>query len=115
MEPATPLLPRRRLAWLLYFGWMGFLFFRDGLSVDTLISWFVLLCAAGCLWLIETCTRRPVKSYLFLALGSASLLIVVLSLGDWDGDLGIKASLWIGMTLLGMVWTVAYERIEPRP
>lgn len=103
-----------RRAW--YFpAWLAVMFFATvGLSFRSVID-AAVLCAFGVgLWLNETRTKRPMRSFIRLALLSALLLLfLIVEVASWGGAVTMSAIMWFGVTALGAIWTVHYERTEP--
>ncbi|WP_206366545.1 hypothetical protein [Sphingomonas gei] len=95
--------------------WLAVMFFATvGLSFRSVTD-AVVLCAFGVgLWLNETRAQRPARSFIRLALGSALLfLFLVVQVASWGGDVTMSAIMWVGVTALGAIWTIHYERSEP--
>jgi hypothetical protein len=91
--------------------WVAF----AGFSLASLARGLILILLSGLGYWIETRTVRPLRSWLRVALASALLFcILVVSVSNWGGSIGLGAITWAIMTGLAAFWAYSYERIEPR-
>jgi hypothetical protein len=89
-------------------------FATAGLSLRSVTSAIVLFAFGVAGWLVETRTVRPRRSFFRLSLGSALLfLFLVIDVGLWGGNAVLGAITWFVIAVLGLVWTIYYERTEP--
>ena len=106
-DPSRPTWP----LWALLFVWC---FAIGGASFRSLASAAVLLTFGATLWWNERRARRPARSFIRLALGAALLfLFLVVETARQGGDFRLGAILWFGLSVLGAIWTIHYERTEP--
>ena len=105
-RPAQP-------AWF-FWTWLALMFFATvGLSFRSLVDAGVLCAFCIGFWLNETRVLRPARSFCRLTLGSALLfLFLVIEVGSWGGDFTMGAVMWLGVTVLGAIWTIHYERSD---
>jgi hypothetical protein len=95
--------------------WLAVMFSATaGLSFRSMID-AAMLCAFGIgLWLNETRAQRPARSFIRLVLGSVLLfLFLVVQVASWGGNVTMSSLMWVGVTVLGAIWTIHYERSEP--
>lgn len=86
-----------------------------GLSIRSLVSGLILLGFGLAAFFVERRTRRPARSYLRLLLFSALLFsFFVIDVASWKGDWVLGLIAWLGVSCLTAIWTVYYERTEPR-
>jgi hypothetical protein len=65
---------------------------------------------------VETRASRPRQTYFRLAIVSALLFdVLVISVTQSHGNLGLSSLTWLVMTILGLVLAITYERTEPLP
>ena len=100
--------------WLLYLAWLGLatvLLLQDGLDAATLclLGALALIAAAG--WYIATRVARPWRSYFAVALGSACLAALFVSLRFTI----VALAFWLVLTLLALTWAWYWEWTEPLP
>lgn len=90
---------------------IGVSVFQDGVSAST-----VVLVSLGAIWgssahLIDARLSRPAKTYAYLALASSIAAALFIGVPAWDHDnptIGIIG--WAGVTILGLIWCIYYER-----
>jgi hypothetical protein len=100
---------------LIYCAWLMIMFFAmAGFSRSSLVEAAILGTFWIGFWLNETRVRRPLRSFLRLALGSVLLfLFLVVDGARSAGDIAIAMAFWLGVTGLAVIWTAYYERTEP--
>lgn len=94
----------------LFILWWGL---RGGFSLSFLVYSAGALAVSGAAYVVAQ-QRRPLRSYLWLALGSLILFgLLVGAVAAWGGDVWLGFITWGGMTAIAIFWTIAHERIEP--
>ena len=87
---------------------------RNGFSLWSLIDGVGALTVSGAAYVV-TQQRRPLRSYLWLLLGSLLLFgLLVGAVAEWGGDVWLGFITWAGITAIASFWAIAYERIERR-
>ena len=118
MTAATISSPPRWRRWLfrvLWAAWILLWILRNGIDAFLIVSvtWFAAMYAL--FYYAETRLSRTMRLYVWFAQGAATLGLLLFSipLGE-HADPTLAALGWGGITLLGLIWTVYYERSEAR-
>lgn len=110
IEAKKPYRPR----WMFWL-WLPVAFFGiAGVSLASVKSALLLLTFGLLTWRVETQARRPRRSFYRLALVSGLLFsFLVVGSATGFGSLVIGSLIWFAITILGLIWTIYYERTEP--
>ena len=108
----------RRLVgrWLfpvVFWAWLPISWLRHGFgTIDAVIaalSLFWLIAA----WLIETRATRPQRTFYWLALASSVVAALFIGFPAAEGASLLPGILgWAGVTVLGLIWCIHFERTE---
>jgi len=106
-------LVRRWLFPVVFWAWLPISWLRRGFdTIDAVIvalSLFWLVAA----WLIETRTARPRRTFCWLALASSVVAALFIGSAAAGGASLLPGILgWAGVTVLGLIWCVHFERTE---
>jgi hypothetical protein len=112
--PKTDRRSVRRWAFPVLIGiWLSISWLRHGFGTTDVVLGALSLFWLGTAWLIQNRTTRPRQTFCWLALASS----VVAALFMGFGAVGTEAILpgligWAGVTVLGLIWCIHFERTE---
>lgn len=116
-QPRQPDTIRRSLSgWLpilIFVAWLVYLLFRDGADAFGLVSLALVLFWTGALWLIDRRSTRPRRTFYWLAMASSVAAAIFIAMPAADGAPVLLGTIaWAGVTLLGFIWCLYFERSE---
>jgi FtsH-binding integral membrane protein len=105
---------KRWLFWALWLSWITLSTLRNGFDIILVvyIAWAAAMYAV--FHFAEKRLSYRARLYVWFAQGSATigLLFGILLQDHTDPTLAVLC--WVGISLLGLIWTVYYERFEAR-
>ena len=104
---------RRWLFPVFCLAWLSISSFRRGFGTADIVIGALSLVWLGAAWLIQNRTTRPRRTFYWLALASsivAALFTNFAAAGTQTIVPGIIG--WAGLTVLGLIWCVHFERTE---
>jgi hypothetical protein len=106
-------LVRRWLFPALFWISLALLWFRHGFGSADLVIAALGLFWLGAAWLIETRATRPRRTFYWLALASSVVAALFIGSAAAGGASLLPGILgWAGVTVLGLIWCIHFERTE---
>jgi len=104
---------RRWLFPVFCLAWLSSSWLRHGFGIADIVIGALSLAWLGAAWLIQNRTTRPRRTFYWLALASS----VVAALFTNFAAAGIQSIVpgiigWAGLTVLGLIWCIHFERTE---